>query len=123
MCLKGGRQGFAKLLPQSGSALASSRIREWCSGKLPGYSVPTRFVFHDSLPRTPGGKIDRLKLGRISIGDGGLENQTRKRKPSFIRSKSSKPLPFSIPAVFRVPRRVTNVASRLERTSFALPQN
>jgi amino acid adenylation domain-containing protein len=38
---------------------SSSTLREFLKGRLPDWSIPAGFVFLDSLPLTPTGKIDR----------------------------------------------------------------
>ena len=38
------------------------QIIEHCRGALPGFMVPQRVIFADSLPRNPNGKIDRKLL-------------------------------------------------------------
>jgi acyl carrier protein len=37
-------------------------LRQYLSQQLPNYSIPSQFVFLDSLPLTPSGKIDRQSL-------------------------------------------------------------
>jgi len=39
-----------------------SSLREYLSGKLPAYMIPTYFVFLTEFPLTPSGKIDRRAL-------------------------------------------------------------
>jgi amino acid adenylation domain-containing protein len=41
---------------------SSSTLREFLKGRLPDWSIPTVFVFIDSLPTTPTGMIDRQGL-------------------------------------------------------------
>ncbi|HYN78050.1 MAG TPA: acyl-CoA ligase (AMP-forming), exosortase A system-associated [Lamprocystis sp. (in: g-proteobacteria)] len=51
-----------------------SEIIEYCRGALPGFMVPQRVLFTDSLPRNPNGKIDRklLAAGLRDIAPGDL---------------------------------------------------
>jgi acyl-coenzyme A synthetase/AMP-(fatty) acid ligase len=47
-----------------------ARLLEHCRAALPGYMVPARVVFEDSLPRNANGKIDRKLLAtRFQDGD------------------------------------------------------
>ncbi len=41
---------------------SSDELRSWLKEKLPQYAIPSAFVFLDSFPLTPNGKIDRKSL-------------------------------------------------------------
>ena len=41
---------------------AVPHLREFLDERLPDYMIPSAFLFVDSLPRTPNGKIDRVAL-------------------------------------------------------------
>jgi tyrocidine synthetase-3 len=43
-------------------ALAIKEIREYLSGNLPGYMIPSYFMSIEKIPLTPGGKVDRKAL-------------------------------------------------------------
>ncbi|HEX3527654.1 MAG TPA: amino acid adenylation domain-containing protein [Thermoanaerobaculia bacterium] len=48
--------------PETAEALGVSALREILGRKLPDYMVPAVFVFLESMPTTPTGKIDRRAL-------------------------------------------------------------
>jgi tyrocidine synthetase-3 len=50
----------AYILP--GKSLKQEEIRDYCSGGLAEYMVPSYFVFVDHIPRTANGKVDRKAL-------------------------------------------------------------
>src|SRR6266404_1011572 len=45
---------------------AVSELRQFLSGKLPGYMIPTAFTFIEAIPLMPNGKTDRRAL--LSLG-------------------------------------------------------
>jgi amino acid adenylation domain-containing protein len=47
----------------------ATRLREGLKKSLPGYMVPSVFVFLNSLPLTPNGKVDRKALARLPAPD------------------------------------------------------
>lgn len=52
----------AYLVPAIDPAPTIAQLRGSLSKKLPDYMIPFRFVFLESLPRTPAGKVDRGAL-------------------------------------------------------------
>jgi len=60
--VSGDRRLAAWLLVEPEQTPASSQITRFLEGKLPGYMVPSRFLFVDAFPMTPSGKVDRLAL-------------------------------------------------------------
>ena len=52
----------AYVVPVKGSNPTIPEIQNYVSSKLPTYMVPSFFVFLESLPQLPSGKVDRLGL-------------------------------------------------------------
>ncbi|MFE9664888.1 amino acid adenylation domain-containing protein, partial [Streptomyces sp. NPDC005955] len=52
----------AYLVPEEGSELTVSVVRDAVRDRLPDYMVPSAFVVLDAVPRTPSGKLDRSAL-------------------------------------------------------------
>jgi aspartate racemase len=52
----------AYVMSQPEMAVEVSELRDFLQQKLPGYMVPSAFVFLDALPLTPNGKVDRRAL-------------------------------------------------------------
>jgi len=51
------------LVPDSASqSLDTAKARDWLSGRLPGYMVPSAILTIDALPLTTSGKLDRTAL-------------------------------------------------------------
>jgi amino acid adenylation domain-containing protein/non-ribosomal peptide synthase protein (TIGR01720 family) len=53
---------IAYVVATAGNSPAVSELREFLKIALPEYMVPAVFVFLDSMPRTPNGKVDRTAL-------------------------------------------------------------
>ncbi|HEY6549033.1 MAG TPA: amino acid adenylation domain-containing protein, partial [Vicinamibacteria bacterium] len=58
----GDRRLIAYLAAASTGQPAAGELRDRLAGKLPGFMVPSGFVFVEALPKTPSGKIDRRAL-------------------------------------------------------------
>ena len=58
----GDKRLVAYLVSRSPQAPTTSELRLFLSQKLPDYMIPSAFVSLASLPRTPGGKLDRRAL-------------------------------------------------------------
>jgi len=63
----GERWLIAYVLCDDRSLRSADRLRGAMVAELPQYMMPSDFVFVDSLPRTPNGKIDRAGLPRPEI--------------------------------------------------------
>ncbi len=57
--------GLAVTGPRSGDDEATARLLEACRAALPAYMVPAHVEWHDALPRSPNGKIDRKALSAL----------------------------------------------------------
>ena len=55
-------QLVAYVVPYNGQAIKAGELRNSLKNVLPGYMVPSRFVFMDELPLTLSGKLDRRAL-------------------------------------------------------------
>jgi len=58
----GQQQLVAHLVARAGEARDEARIREGLRRSLPAWMVPARWVWHERLPITATGKVDRLQL-------------------------------------------------------------
>jgi amino acid adenylation domain-containing protein len=59
---EGQRDLVAHVVPETLSDRSASSLRRGLSEILPEHMIPSAFVFHESLPRLPNGKIDRKTL-------------------------------------------------------------
>jgi acyl-CoA synthetase (AMP-forming)/AMP-acid ligase II len=57
-----GEVGVAFVAVKPGHEIASTEVRDFCRQGLAEYKIPHHFLVRRSLPLTPMGKIDRLKL-------------------------------------------------------------
>jgi acyl-CoA synthetase (AMP-forming)/AMP-acid ligase II/acyl carrier protein len=55
----------------SGRLITGSEFKEYLSGCLPGYMIPTSFVLLDRIPLTINGKVDRKAFPEPEITPGG----------------------------------------------------
>ncbi len=60
--MPGEKRLVAYIVPPQKSAPTTSELRDALQRKLPDYMVPSAFVFLDSMPKLPNGKIDRRSL-------------------------------------------------------------
>jgi amino acid adenylation domain-containing protein len=51
---------------RKGEEAAVTELRSFLQRRLPGYMVPSSFVYLESLPMTPSGKVDRSRLPALS---------------------------------------------------------
>ncbi|HEV2736701.1 MAG TPA: amino acid adenylation domain-containing protein, partial [Longimicrobiaceae bacterium] len=58
----GDRRLVAYATPAAGAAVAPAELRAFAGGRLPEYMVPSAVVVLDTLPLSPGGKVDRRAL-------------------------------------------------------------
>jgi amino acid adenylation domain-containing protein/non-ribosomal peptide synthase protein (TIGR01720 family) len=66
---RGEKRLVAYLAGQGAESPSVPDLREVLQSQLPEYMVPTVFVPLPTLPRTPNGKIDRLALAALDLGD------------------------------------------------------
>lgn len=53
---------IAHIVARSGSRSSASELREFLKSRLPGYAIPSAFLFLDQMPLNAHGKIDRSAL-------------------------------------------------------------
>ena len=58
----GDKRMLANLVTESNDSLTTAEIRGFLAKRLPAHMIPSRFVFTESLPVTPNGKVDRSAL-------------------------------------------------------------
>ena len=71
----------AYLEPRQGAELTPTDMRGFLKGKLPDHMVPTYFVFLDTLPITPTGKLDRGALPEPEVVAASAERYVAPRTP------------------------------------------
>lgn len=57
----------AHLVPSGQYRPAAGELRQALSLHLPGYMIPARVVWHERLPLTRNGKVDRAKLAALGV--------------------------------------------------------
>lgn len=57
-----GEVGRAYVVPQPGASLDGKAIQEYLKDYLADYKIPRKYIFRDTLPMTPLGKIEKNKL-------------------------------------------------------------
>jgi amino acid adenylation domain-containing protein len=62
-----GLELVAHVVTATGEPVPVVALKEFCSLALPPYMIPTRFEYHDRLPRTSSGKIDFASLGQAFV--------------------------------------------------------
>jgi thioesterase domain-containing protein/acyl carrier protein len=73
----GSRRIVAYVVPAESPVPTVSCIRTALAAALPGYMIPSSFVFLDALPLTPGGKVDRQRLPPSGHDRPQLDNECR----------------------------------------------
>ncbi len=58
----GTKQLACYVIPRDAQTVAPNELRDFLRRKLPAYMVPAHFVFLDSFPLAPNGKVDRRAL-------------------------------------------------------------
>jgi len=56
------RRIAAYFIPERGIELSAGTLRKHMATVLPGFMIPSAFVYLESMPRTPNGKVDRRAL-------------------------------------------------------------
>ncbi|MBX3328844.1 MAG: amino acid adenylation domain-containing protein [Nitrospira sp.] len=79
---RGEKRLAAYLVGHEEGGLTVPALRDLLVSQLPEYMVPTAFVPLPELPRTPNGKIDRLALAALDLGDQLARPYTAPRTPT-----------------------------------------
>ena len=56
----------AYIVPHNSKQISSADIRVFCGKKIPNYMIPEEIEFHQSLPKTSTGKVDKPALLKMS---------------------------------------------------------
>ena len=57
-----GETVVAHIVPAKGATPEGEKLREYLGDKLAKYKIPREWVFNDTLPRTPTGKLQKFML-------------------------------------------------------------
>jgi len=63
-----GERPVAIIVPQPGTELDPTALRDHCRTHLAGFKVPKEFIFRDELPRNPSGKVLKRELRAQLVG-------------------------------------------------------
>lgn len=70
-----------------GERAADADIAAELAQGLPSHMIPERFVWHDRLPTTPNGKVDRLALTKMATG-ASVESDEPARAPGSVTARA-----------------------------------
>ncbi|MBI5030602.1 MAG: long-chain fatty acid--CoA ligase [Chloroflexi bacterium] len=65
---KWGEVGLMIVVCKPGQAATENNLLKFCDGKLARYKIPKRIIFADSLPYSPYGKVEKVKLKAKYVG-------------------------------------------------------
>jgi amino acid adenylation domain-containing protein len=82
----------AYLVSSAQSVPEASELRQFLRAKLPDYMLPAAFVFLESLPQTPNGKVDRRALAALAPAIGTREE---------IEAEPQNPVEKSVAEIWR----------------------
>jgi aspartate racemase len=80
----GDKRLVAYIVPRQESAVTTSDLRQFLRHTLPDYMIPAVFVFLDTLPLTPHGKVDRRALPAPNMTGSHLVPDTIKSGVAYI---------------------------------------
>ncbi|WP_421956476.1 class I adenylate-forming enzyme family protein [Polaromonas sp.] len=61
--------GWAYVVIAAGRQITETELSSWCKSQLANYKVPKRFILKTELPLLPVGKVDKVTLKKIAIGE------------------------------------------------------
>lgn len=70
---KFGEEVMAWIKPKEGVTITEDEIKDFCHNKITHFKIPKFYKFTDEFPMTVTGKIRKMEMRKISIGELGLE--------------------------------------------------
>ncbi|MBS1886128.1 MAG: AMP-binding protein [Actinobacteria bacterium] len=72
-----GEEVVAFVIPAASTAPAESELLQYCRARLAAFKCPKRVIVVSELPVNSLGKVQRRKLGKLAVADGGAAQSTR----------------------------------------------
>lgn len=71
----------------SDPSIDEAELRRFLGERLPAPMIPSEWRFHESLPLTPGGKLDRKLLESLDVGSGDREKEKSVEPRNEVEAK------------------------------------
>jgi acyl-CoA synthetase (AMP-forming)/AMP-acid ligase II len=72
---KWGEVGLMIVVCKPGQSTNENELTNFCDGKLARYKIPKRIIFAESLPYSPYGKVEKVKLRERYLQGSGYRDQ------------------------------------------------